>query len=101
MPIRDARPLIGELSLDKEGFALLHHKTAVTDFYDEEQIKTVYYPECKRVMQAATGAERVVAFDHIVRNAAMAAIKVSGVKMPAKRSTTTIQLGLPPSACAS
>jgi hypothetical protein len=83
--IRDARPLIGELSLDKEGFVLLRHKTAVTDFYDEEQIKTVYYPECERAMLAATGAARVVAFDHIVRNAAMAAIKGSGVKMPAKR----------------
>jgi hypothetical protein len=83
--IRDARPLIGQLSLDKEGFVLLQQKTAVTDFYDEEQIKTVYYPECERVMQTATGAVRVVAFDHIVRNAAKAAIKGSGIKMPAKR----------------
>ena len=32
---------------------LLHHQTAVTNFYDEEQIKTVYYPECERVMQAS------------------------------------------------
>jgi hypothetical protein len=73
--IRDARPMIGRLSLDKEGFVLLHQPTAVTNFYDEEQIKTVYYPECECLMQSATGAARVVAFDHIVRNAAMAAIK--------------------------
>src|ERR1700732_4586699 len=85
VPIRDARPLIDQLSLDKEGFVLLHHQTAVTNFYDEEQITSVYYPECERVMQAATGAARVVAFDHIVRNAAMAAIKGSGIKIPAKR----------------
>jgi hypothetical protein len=39
----------------------------------------------RAVMQAATGAVRVVAFDHIVRNAAMAAIKGSGIKIPAKR----------------
>jgi hypothetical protein len=84
VPIRDARPMIGRLSLDKEGFVLLHQPTAVTNFYDEEQIKTVYYPECERVMQSATGAARVVAFDHIARNAAMAAIKGSGIKMPAK-----------------
>ena len=57
----------------------------VTNFYDEEQITSVYYPECERVMQAATGAARVVVFDHIVRNAAMAAIKGSGIKIPAKR----------------
>jgi hypothetical protein len=36
--------MIGRLSLDKEGFVLLHQPTAVTNFYDEEQIKTVYYP---------------------------------------------------------
>ena len=83
--ICDARPMIGDLSLDKEGFVLLQRQTAVTNFYDEEQIKAAYYPECERVMQAATGALRVVAFDHIVRNATMAAIKGSGIKMPAKR----------------
>jgi hypothetical protein len=82
--IRDARPLIDRLSLDKEGFVLLHHQTAVTDFYDEEQIRRVYYPECERVMQQATGAARVVAFDHIVRNAAMSA-KDKMIKIPAKR----------------
>jgi hypothetical protein len=27
VPIRDARPLIGRLSLAKEGFVLLHHQT--------------------------------------------------------------------------
>ena len=80
--IRDARPMIGDLSLDKEGFVLLHHQTAVTNFYDEGRIKAVYYPECERVVQEATGAVRVVAFDHIVRNAAKAAIKGSGIKMP-------------------
>jgi hypothetical protein len=85
VPIRDARQMIGDLSLDKEGFVLLQHQTAVTNFYDEEQIKAVYYPECEGVMQAATGAVRVVAFDHIVRNATMAAIKGSGIKIPAKR----------------
>ena len=84
VPIRNARPLIGQLSLDKEGFALLHHQTAVTNFYDEEEIKSIYYPECERVMKEATGAARVVAFDHIVRNAAISA-KANDIKIPAKR----------------
>jgi hypothetical protein len=83
--IRDARPLIGELSLDKEGFVLLRHRSAVKNFYDEDEIKSVYYPECESVMKEATGATRVVAFDHIVRNAAMAALDGSCVKLPAKR----------------
>ena len=85
VPIRDARPLVGELSLDKEGFVLLRHQTAVKNFYDEDEINSVYYPETERVMKEATGAARVVAFDHIVRNAAMAAIGGSQIKLPAKR----------------
>jgi hypothetical protein len=82
--IRDARPLIGQLSLDREGFVLLRHQSAVQNFYDEEEIARVYYPECERVIKEATGAARVVAFDHIVRNAAMSA-KGNAIKMPAKR----------------
>jgi hypothetical protein len=82
--IRDARPLIGQLSLDREGFALLHHQTAVKNFYNEDEIASVYYPECQRVIKEATGAARVVAFDHIVRNAAMSA-KGNTIKIPAKR----------------
>jgi hypothetical protein len=84
VPIRNARPLIDQLSLDREGFVLLHHQTAVTNFYDEDQIRSVYYPECERVMKEATGAARVVAFDHIVRNAAMSA-EDKTIKIPAKR----------------
>jgi hypothetical protein len=82
--IQNARPLIGQLSLDREGFVLLHHQTAVTNFYDEQQIREIYYPECERVMQEATGAARVVAFDHIVRNKAMSE-KDKTIKIPAKR----------------
>jgi hypothetical protein len=36
-------------------------------------------------MHEATGAARVVAFDHIVRNAEMAALEGSTIKIPAKR----------------
>jgi hypothetical protein len=85
VPIRDARPLVGRLSLDKEGFVLLHHQTAVKNLYDEQEITSVYYPECEAVIKRGTGAARVVAFDHIVRNAAMAAIEGSCIKLPAKR----------------
>jgi hypothetical protein len=82
--IHDARPLIGRLSLDREGFVLLRHQTAVSNFYDEAQIASIYYPECEQVMQGATGAARVVAFDHIVRNARISA-KGNTIKIPAKR----------------
>jgi hypothetical protein len=82
--IRDARPIAGRLALDKEGFVLLRHRSAVVNFYDEDEIARVYYPECEEVIKKATGAQRVVAFDHIVRNAAMSG-KDNAIKLPAKR----------------
>jgi hypothetical protein len=82
--VRDARPLVGRLSLDVEGFVLLRRGTAVKDFYDEDEIAQVYHPECERLMREATGAARVVAFDHIVRNEAKAG-PGSPVKMPSSR----------------
>jgi hypothetical protein len=72
------------LSLDREGFVLLHHKTAATDLYDDEIVRSVYYPECERLMREATGAKKVVAFDHIARNAAKSG-GGSAVKLPAGR----------------
>ena len=71
--------------MDREGFVLLHHQTAVRNFYDEDEIASVYYPECEQVIKEATGASHVVAFDHIVRNAAMAVLEGSCIKIPAKR----------------
>lgn len=76
--IRDARALASELSLDREGFLLRRHATAVTDFYDERQVTDIYYPEMATLVRDVTGAEAVVVFDHIVRNAGRA-----GAKSPA------------------
>ena len=83
--VRDARPIAGSLSLDREGFVLVRRPTAAKDLYEETEIASVYYPECERIMKEATGATRVIAFDHIVRNEAKAAIKGSAVKLPAAR----------------
>jgi hypothetical protein len=68
--ILDGRAVHDRLSLDREGFVLVRHPTAASDLYDEEQIRTVYYPECARLIKEFTGAKRVHVFDHIVRNAA-------------------------------
>jgi hypothetical protein len=80
----DARAIGERLSLDREGFVLLRHPTAAKDLYDEDEIAGVYYPECERLIREATGATRVLAFDHIVRNAARSA-KGNQIKQPAGR----------------
>lgn len=67
MRIRDARPLAGELTLDGNGFVLVEHVTAVTDFFDASQVTAVYYREVERLVRAVTGAARVAVFDHTLR----------------------------------
>src|ERR1700731_4236358 len=65
--IYDARPLAGRLSLDSEGLALVKHNSAVRDFYDENELRRVYYPEAERLVAQMTGATRVLVFDHTIR----------------------------------
>lgn len=65
--ISDARPILSEVSLDEEGFGLVQHRSAVRDFYDDEEVKRVYYPEAERLLKEQTGADRVHIFDHTVR----------------------------------
>lgn len=65
--IRDARPIISGVSLDREGFGLVSHDSAVHDFYDDEEVESVYYPEARRLLRELTGADRVHIFDHTVR----------------------------------
>jgi hypothetical protein len=67
VPVYDARVAAPDATLDREGFALLHHRSAVRDFYDEDEVRRVYYPETARVLAEATGARRVFVFDHTVR----------------------------------
>jgi len=68
MVIRDGRPLRGQFSLEETGFEFVDHDTAVTDFYDTDQLKAVYYPEIEALIKERTGAARVVIFDHTLRS---------------------------------
>lgn len=81
--IRDGRPLQRQLSLDREGFALARLPTAVGDFYDEAEVRRVYYPEIERYVRALLGAEKVVIFDHTVRNTAPEQQAARRVREPA------------------
>jgi len=82
--IHDARPLLGRLSLEKEGVELVHHETSVGDLYDAGAVRARYYPEIERLVAELTGAARVVAFDHNVRCAPRAEQSRDGAQMPVK-----------------
>jgi hypothetical protein len=66
--IGDGRALAGELSLDRNGFVLVRHPTAVRDFFDAAELKSVYSPEIERLVAELSGASRVVMFDHTLRS---------------------------------
>jgi len=67
MTIYDVRPVAARLSLDSEGLAVVKHNSSVRDFYDENELRRVYYPEAERLVAKATGGARVLVFDHTVR----------------------------------
>ena len=68
MKIRNARPLADDLSLEREGFVLVRHDTRMKDFYDEDEVRTVYYRETEELVKKTSGASRVVVFDHTLRS---------------------------------
>jgi hypothetical protein len=78
--VRNARPIASRFELDREGFALVPHDTAVKDFYDEDEVRRVYYKEVERLIKAQTGAEKVVIFDHTIRVAERAVAR--GLRAP-------------------
>jgi hypothetical protein len=58
-----------DFTLERNGFRFVRHDTKVADFFDDEQIKRIYYPEMEALVKAESGASRVVVFDHTLRTA--------------------------------
>jgi hypothetical protein len=67
MRIHSLRPIADDLGLDVQGFALLEQRSAVQDFWDDDEVRRVYYPEAERFLTEATGASRIFIFDHLQR----------------------------------
>ena len=55
--------------LERNGFRFVRHRTKVVDFFDEDEVRRVYYPEMQALVKAETGAARVEVFDHTLRTA--------------------------------
>ena len=87
VPIFDARLIAGNLSLDREGFALVRHPTIVKDFYDDKEVRSVYYPAVEAFLKATLQADRVLIFDHTVRKRVdgSADVRGAGPRQPATR----------------
>lgn len=83
--LRNGRLEAERFRLDRDGFRFVHHDTHVTDFYNEEDIRRVYYPEMEALVKAESGASRVVVFDHTLRTADDALRESAGIRDVVRR----------------
>lgn len=85
--ITNGRPIRDRLTLDRAGFALVDQHTTVQDFYDDEEVTRVYYPEASEFIRSSLDADRVFIFDHTVRRrvAGAADVRGGGPRQPASR----------------
>jgi len=86
--IYDARKARG-LSFEKNGFTLVTHKTAVTNFRDADQVKRIYYPEIERLVREMTGATKVIVFGDALRSDDPAKPPMIAPAMGAQRDLTS------------
>jgi hypothetical protein len=54
--IRNGRRFADQFGLEQNGFRFVPHDTEVKDFFEEEQIRRVYYPEMEALVKAESGA---------------------------------------------
>ena len=64
----DARQLDEPATLERMGFCLEKHPTAVRDFRDDTAVGEVYYAEVRELVKQTSGASRVFVFDHTVNH---------------------------------
>ena len=84
--IADMRPLSDDLSIDREGFELLRHRTTVADLYDDDAIENRYFPEIESLLNGRFNADRTVVFDATRRSdSKTGAANPDGLRGPAVR----------------
>ena len=84
VPIHNGRAIMSQLSLDRQGFMVTRQTTAVTNFYDDHQVRSIYYPEVERMVKGCTGAVKVHVFDYNVRCRPMAKRRENNAQEPVK-----------------
>ncbi|MEQ8661674.1 MAG: CmcJ/NvfI family oxidoreductase [Gammaproteobacteria bacterium] len=82
--VHDLRPALATATLAAHGFTFLRDALPALDFLDDAAVRAAYYPRCCELVRRATGAARVLAFDHNVRDAALAATPGTGVREPVR-----------------
>lgn len=86
MTLYNGRPLIGQFSLEREGFIFVKHETRVKNFYDENEVRSIYYAETERLVKEFSGAKRVLVFDHTLRSANQATREEKQISGPVRNA---------------
>jgi hypothetical protein len=66
--VEDMRSHAGDLALERNGFVLLREPSAVRDFYDTEEVRSVYYTEIEQLAKRLLGAEKILVFGEVARS---------------------------------
>ena len=98
--LHNGRPLADRFEFEREGFRFVPHRTQVGDFFDEDEIRRVYYPECEALIKQVSGAKRVVVFDHTLRTASDDQRETQKIRDIVSRVQTTTPNGRGRSGCA-
>ena len=84
--LHNGRLEVDRFVLEQHGFHFIPHDTKMVSFFDEAEIKRVYYPEMEALIKAESGASRVVVFDHTLRTADDADREERKIREPVRRA---------------
>jgi hypothetical protein len=70
--------------LHRHGFLLATEPTKVRNFYDQGEIKRIYYPETAELIKRNSGGEQVYVFDHTIRTPVQEKHKEGWVRNPVR-----------------
>jgi hypothetical protein len=78
--IANGRTHLADFGLDRSGFTLLRHASAVTDFGDPAQLDGTYQAEAAELVRQALGADEIVPTGWVIRRAGQ---ELNGAQPPA------------------
>jgi hypothetical protein len=81
--IQNGRRALAATDLDREGFVLQAHESAVADFYEDAALREIYHGELEGILRGVTGARRVEVFDDTRRSSCSRQQRARGIREPA------------------
>ena len=67
VPIHNGRPIQDQFTIDRNGFAIIEHRSAVRDFTDPGEVERIYAGEIADLVKSGTGADRVAPLGWVLR----------------------------------